>query len=380
MRRIVGGLLLGICAFAPAAAAEPNGPPATGAVGVPVGYSLPSDGPLPKTYLVTLAIVDPQNPDWIVSQFVRGEPRTVTAENGGRFTETVGRAGREPDARAAGHLRRQGHLHAGREVAGRRRVPRDHAAVRRRGLGLDAVARADRQRARAVRRRSLRRAAGRRRRRRQRHRRLLLHLPRKRREQPDVRSEEARGLGQFLRAFASGGAGGGTSTCTDGESVWSFSTDGGPKYVYRADGKPFGTGRANRNDVYRPEGWVKAMACYREAGKSYVYVAQGGKIIEIQDWPRYVESDKEPVDVVSVHDGADRASPGRVAARRPAGHRGPRRAALCGPRHDGRRLSASASSRFAGRAAARPVADCCSPCRPARNPTTSRSTAAVASI
>ena len=54
------------------------------------------------------------------------------------------------------------------------------------------------------------------------------------------------GQGQFLGAFPSGGAGGGTSTCTDGAAVWSFSTDGGEKYVYRADGKPFGAGRANR--------------------------------------------------------------------------------------------------------------------------------------
>jgi hypothetical protein len=58
------------------------------AAGVPINYQLPSDGDLPKTYLVTLAITDPKNPDWIVSMFVAGQPRTVTRENQGRFTET----------------------------------------------------------------------------------------------------------------------------------------------------------------------------------------------------------------------------------------------------------------------------------------------------
>ena len=58
------------------------------AVGTPVTYQLPADGVLPQTYLVTLAIVDSKNPDWILSTFVAGAPRTVTAENKGKFTET----------------------------------------------------------------------------------------------------------------------------------------------------------------------------------------------------------------------------------------------------------------------------------------------------
>src|ERR1700719_1648110 len=56
--------------------------------GVPVTYQLPTDGPLPRTWRVTLAIVDPKNPDWIISQFTCGAVRTVTGENGGKFTET----------------------------------------------------------------------------------------------------------------------------------------------------------------------------------------------------------------------------------------------------------------------------------------------------
>ena len=52
-----------------------------------VSYQLPTSGPLPRTYRVTLAITDPKNPDWIVSTFAAGVPRTVTAANKGRFTE-----------------------------------------------------------------------------------------------------------------------------------------------------------------------------------------------------------------------------------------------------------------------------------------------------
>ena len=43
---------------------------------------------------------------------------------------------------------------------------------------------------------------------------------------------------------------------TDGETVWAFSTDGGPKYVYRADEKPFGKSPgANRSECLSA-GWL----------------------------------------------------------------------------------------------------------------------------
>src|SRR4051794_9199800 len=74
------------CLGAFAAAARADSPAA--GVGVPVTYQLPTDGPLPRTYRVTLAIVDAKNPDWIVGQFANGVVRTVTAENGGKFGET----------------------------------------------------------------------------------------------------------------------------------------------------------------------------------------------------------------------------------------------------------------------------------------------------
>ena len=58
-----------------------------GRSGVDVRYTLPSAGPLPQTYRVTLAIIDPKNPDWILSTFLAGQPRTVTVANQGRFVE-----------------------------------------------------------------------------------------------------------------------------------------------------------------------------------------------------------------------------------------------------------------------------------------------------
>ncbi|MFZ2654036.1 MAG: hypothetical protein WAX69_03915 [Victivallales bacterium] len=55
--------------------------------GASIRYQLPTDGLLPKTYRVTLAITDPTNSDWIVSQPVCGAVRTVTEENKGQFEE-----------------------------------------------------------------------------------------------------------------------------------------------------------------------------------------------------------------------------------------------------------------------------------------------------
>src|SRR4051812_1532018 len=68
-----------------AAAAEPTRS-ASPASGVAVSFQLPP-GQI-GNYLVTLAIVDAHDPDWIVSTFVAGARREVTAENQGKFTET----------------------------------------------------------------------------------------------------------------------------------------------------------------------------------------------------------------------------------------------------------------------------------------------------
>ena len=55
--------------------------------GAKIRYQLPPTGPLPQIYRVTIALTDPHNPDWIVSQPICGVVRTVTAENQGQFEE-----------------------------------------------------------------------------------------------------------------------------------------------------------------------------------------------------------------------------------------------------------------------------------------------------
>jgi hypothetical protein len=213
-----------------------------------------------------------RTPTWIVSQFTAGAVRTVTAENRGRFTETLGRTRRQLYAGPPGTYGVKGIFMEGRTLEGRRRGPLRHPSVRRGSVVLDAELRRVEQ-ARALRRRSLRGSS-------------MGHRMSGRTGSPSsttstsrtartIRCSTSRNPWAWASSFGPttpGGAGGGTSTCTDGTTVWSFSTDGGPKYVYRADGRPFGTGRAQRNNVYRPEGWVTAMAY----GKGAVYVAERG--------------------------------------------------------------------------------------------------------
>jgi len=287
------------------------------AAGVEVGYRLPTDGPLPRTYLVTLAIESQDNPDWIVSQFLRGAARTVTAGNQGKFTDTwdgldenlmpvpPGTYSVRGICMPAEKWQVDGEYHAvtPQFIAGASSwMPaRDQwkaaepfggdpcgAPLGDVDVGPNGVA-------------------------------VFYYVYLENgTNNPLMDLKKPVGLGQFVRAFGSGGAGGGTSTCTDGETVWSFSTDGGAKYVYRADGKPFGTGRANRGNIFLPKGWVKGMACCRDADKTYVYVAQGGKIVESKEHG-YTESDKDFVDAVSVHEGATGKVLAEVPLCRPIG-------------------------------------------------------------
>lgn len=68
-----------------AGADEVTAPPAS--PGVAVSYQLPTDGPLPRTYRVTLALTAADDAAWIVSTFLCGAERTVTAANQGKFTD-----------------------------------------------------------------------------------------------------------------------------------------------------------------------------------------------------------------------------------------------------------------------------------------------------
>lgn len=307
--------LLGVllCAAAPMWAAEVS------KVGVPVSYTLPTTAPLPQTYRITLAIVDAKNTDWIISQFASGVVRTVTAENGGKFTETwdglddnfmpvpPGTYAVKGIYMPAQQWAVDGEYHSitPRFVSGpsswlptpaQWNVPEPFGGdpcggplgdidVGPNGVGV-----------------------------------FYYTYLENGTNNPLLDLNKPVGLGQFIRAFGSGGAGGGSSTCTDGVNVWSFSTDGGPKYVYRADGRPFGTDRAQRSNIYRPRGWVTAMACAPDAAtkKTTVYIAQRGKIVEIgPNW--YGEGDKEFVDIITVHDGDNGKIIAEVPLYRPQG-------------------------------------------------------------
>ncbi|MDB5297449.1 MAG: hypothetical protein JWO31_3432, partial [Phycisphaerales bacterium] len=308
---------------APPRAAKSSAPnaPAADAKGVTVGYQLPADGPLPKTYRVTLAVTDAKNPDWLVSTFAAGAVRTVTAENGGRFAETWNGLDDNFMPVPPGDYGVRG-IYAPAEkwaVDGE-----FHAVVPRFVTGASSFLSADDRRPEpfggdpvgaplgdvavspggiAV---------------------FYYAYLENGRNNPLIDLKKPVGHDQVVTAFPSGGAAGGTSTTTDGVNVWSFSTDGGPKFVYRADGKRFGTGKGNgRADLsYRPAGWVTAMANWVDprSRKPYVYVAERGKIAAIPDRPKsHVESRDAFANQLTVLDGDTGAVLARVDAAGPRG-------------------------------------------------------------
>jgi len=290
------------------------------ATGVSLTYQLPATGPLPQSYRVTLAVVDPHNPGWIVSQFICGATRIVTVENKGKFTETwdglddnympvpPGSYALKGIYMPARQWRVDGAFHTitPRFVGGASSwLPTPDQWAKPEPFGGDPcgapLADVDvGPNGVAV---------------------FYYNYLENGLNNPMIDLKKPVGYEQFLRAFGSGGAGGGSATCTDGETVWSFSTDGGPKYLYRADGRPFGAGRAQRSGVYLPEGWVKALSCWHDAevNKTFVFVAQGGKIIQTTDWPYYQESDKEFVDAITVHDGSNGTVLARLTTLHPLG-------------------------------------------------------------
>ncbi|HBC88726.1 MAG TPA: hypothetical protein DCZ94_17430, partial [Lentisphaeria bacterium] len=290
---------------------------------VQISYELPLDGPLPKTYLVTLAIVDPKNTDWIVSTFVAGEPRTVTEENKGKFTETwdgldenympvpPGEYGVKGIYSPARKWEIDEDWHAitpkfAEELSAwcpspDQKVPKSlfggdtcGQPVRDVAVGPNGIAVFHYQ--------YLENGLG----------------------TPMFDLKKPIGPGQFIKAFPSGGAAGGNCAATDGETIWAFSTDGGPKFVYRPDGKSFGNSPGcNRANSYPPEGWVTAMAAYRDeaAKKSFVYIAQRGKIGErkFQNWTDHAESENEFINKITVHDGDDGKILATVPVAKPQG-------------------------------------------------------------
>ncbi len=285
-------------------------------VGVPISYELPADGPLPKTYRVTLAIVDAKNPDWIVSQFACGVARTVTKENGGKFSETWDGLDDNFMPVPPGDYAVKGILMPAREwvvdkewhtvtprfVTGAStwlpspaewqvdepfsgdpvNAPVGDIAVGENGVAV-----------------------------------FYWSYLENGTNNPMFDLKKPPGLGQFIRSFPSGGAGGGTATATDGETVWSFCNEGGMKYVYRADQQSFGKSEgANRRNGYVPDGWVTSMAAWRNGGDSFVAVAQRGKIIEKKQG-HYSESPTEFANKITLHDGRDGKLLGEISIDRP---------------------------------------------------------------
>ena len=285
-------------------------------------YSLPPGAG--KTWLVTLAIVEKNNPDWIVSTFIAGAAREVTAENKGRFTETwdglddnfmpvpPGDYAVKGICTPAQKWRVDGEWHAitPRFAGGASpwlpspeqwdvpvpfggdpvNAPIQDVAVGPNGVAV-----------------------------------FYYQYLENGTNCPMFDLNKPIDYAQFIRAFNSGGAGGGPCAATDGEMVWAFSTDGGPKFVYRADMKSFGQSPgANRRNGYLPTGWVTSMAVLTDkaAGQSYVYVAQRGKIEEEKPegnrkYSRYSESTTDFVDIINIHNGADGAILGTIPLARP---------------------------------------------------------------
>ena len=277
---------------------------------VEVPFSLPDDG---QTYLVTLAIAEKDNPDHIVSTFVAGEP-FATAPGQGRFTAYWNGLDDNFMPVPAGDYVVKGIYAPAKED------PIDHEfhAIRARyhsGVGaflptpdtpelwkipmpfhgdpvgspladIDAT-----PSGRAV---------------------FYYQYLENGKNCPIIDLARPYGNSQFVRAFPSGGAGGGPCATTDGETVWACTTDGAPYFIYRADAKPFGKDNArHRRGGYLPQGLVVDMAYWKGEGAAhpFVYAIERGRIAnepipgDPRKRTRLAESKTDFVDVVTVFNG-----------------------------------------------------------------------------
>ena len=274
-------------------------------IGVQVHFQLPTDGVLPRTYRVTLAAVDPKEPTWIISTFAAGLVCTVTSENHGRFEAVWDGLDDNAMPVPPGTYALKGIYMPARiwPIDGL-----SHSIVPKLAAMAASWGQSPAQDA----------------------------LPSKMDGDPvgeplaDV-DVAANGIGsvyfsylengsnyfltdfnrpigynQIITGYSSGVFAGGGSTCTDGHTIWSFSTDGGPKFIGRADGRPFGSQNANRHGVYLPEGWVTALAAWPnpQTGRTVVFAAERGEIISSKSGD-YFESASEPINEVVALDGED---------------------------------------------------------------------------
>ncbi|MBA3685283.1 MAG: hypothetical protein H0W72_08585 [Planctomycetes bacterium] len=308
-RVLLAWLFAALGAFLASADAAP-------AIGVPVSYTLPTDGPLPRTWRVTLAIVEAKNPDWIIGQFACGVARTVTAENKGTFTEiwdglddnympvppgTYGVKGicmpaeKWPvdDAWHSIVPRYATEATAFQRPTTPWKVPEPFGGD---PVGAPLMDVTVSEHGIAV---------------------FYYGYLENGTNNPMIDLKKPLGFEQVLRAFNSGGAGGGHATATDGETVWSHSADGGPHFLYRADSRPFGSDvGAHRRDIHLPDGPVTDMAVWCEKGgpARRVFAAQRDHSLKPDSAPA-----KGPAGQVSVQDGADGKELGSIAVETPIG-------------------------------------------------------------
>jgi hypothetical protein len=301
---------LGILLFRCARAQEPSD-------GVSVSYQLPEAGPLPQAYRITLAIVDPKNPEWILSQFARGVVRTVTAENQGRFSEVwnglddnfmplpPGHYGVKGIYMPAAKWEVDGEYHsitpryvtsasAWRSLPGEAKVPVVVGDPVNSPIGdVDVNAAGS-----AVF--------------------CYQYLENARNFfMADLTKPVA--YEQATPGYNSGGAAGGKVVATDGISAWCAETEG---FVFRTDGRRFGTedGRY-RKGVHQPEGFVSAMAAWRDeaAGKSIVYLAERGKLLRDPKGHAPLEGTTEFANQIVALDGDTAAPLAHLAVTEPLG-------------------------------------------------------------
>ncbi len=269
--------------------------------GAPVSYQLPATGALPQTYRVTLAIVDPKNPDWIISQFAAGVVRTVTAENGGKFVETwdglddnfmpvpPGEYGVKGIYMPATKWEIDDEYHsvvpkfitsadAWRAMPGETKSavisgdpvnsPIGDVDVAKNGIGVFCYQYLENSRNFYV-----------------------------------VDFRKPIDYDQVTASYGSGGAAGGNSIATDGITSWCNDTQG---FIFRTDGKKFGKSDGRyRKGVYMQEGHVTAMAAWRDdtSGKSFLYLAERGRLSnDPKDYHRR-ESPSEKVNKIVILSG-----------------------------------------------------------------------------
>ena len=285
--------------------------------GVPVTYQLPTSGPLPQTYRVTLAAVDEKKPAWIISQFAAGVVRTVTAENGGKFTEVwnglddnfmpvpPGTYGLKGIYMPAAKWAVDGEHHsitpryvtsadAWRALPGESKLPIlsgdpvnspiGDVDVGANGVGV-----------------------------------FCYQYLENSRNFYAADFNKPISYEQATPGYNSGGAAGGKSVATDGITSWCSENEG---FVFRTDGKKFGNkdGRY-RKGVHLPEGQVTAMAAWRdESGKSFVYLAERGRLVrDEKKWYHPEESATDMVNQIIVLDGESAEQLASVPVKGPLG-------------------------------------------------------------